>query len=79
MKKNKIFIACDSTNITRINEIIRKSKTSKLKIGYKFGLEFFQQKGKKLEFLETQKLVKKFILQKKKQFTLKCQKTCLKN
>ena len=41
MKKNKIFIACDSTNIKRIEEIIKKSKTSKLKIGYKFGLEFF--------------------------------------
>jgi orotidine-5'-phosphate decarboxylase len=40
MKKNKIFIACDSTNIPRIKEIIKKSNTSKLKIGYKFGLEF---------------------------------------
>ena len=38
--KYKIFIACDSTNISRIKEIIKKSKTSKLKIGYKFGLEF---------------------------------------
>ena len=45
MKKNKIFIACDSTNISKINEIINKSKTSKLKIGYKFGLEFLNSKG----------------------------------
>ena len=45
MKKNKIFIACDSTNITRIREIIKKSKTSKLKIGYKFGLEFLNSKN----------------------------------
>ena len=44
MKKNKIFIACDSTNIPRIKEIIKKSKTSKLKIGYKFGLEFLNSK-----------------------------------
>ena len=44
MKKNKIFIACDSTNILRIREIIKKSKTSKLKIGYKFGLEFLNSK-----------------------------------
>ena len=44
MKKNKIFIACDSTNIQRIKEIIKKSKTSKLKIGYKFGLEFLNSK-----------------------------------
>ena len=45
MKKNKIFIACDSTNIPRIKEIIKKSKTSKLKIGYKFGLEFLNCKN----------------------------------
>ena len=44
MKKNKIFIACDSANIQRIKEIIKKSKTSKLKIGYKFGLEFLNSK-----------------------------------
>ena len=42
---NKIFIACDSTNITKIKEIIKKSKTSKLKIGYKFGLEFLNSKN----------------------------------
>ena len=45
MKKNKIFIACDSANIQRIKEIIKKSKTSKLKIGYKFGLEFLNSKN----------------------------------
>ena len=45
MKKNKIFIACDSKNISRIREIIKKSKTSKLKIGYKFGLEFLNSKN----------------------------------
>ena len=45
MKKNKRFIACDSTNISRIKEIIKKSKTSKLKIGYKFGLEFLNSKN----------------------------------
>ena len=45
MKKNKIFIACDSKNILKIKEIIKKSKTSKLKIGYKFGLEFLNSKN----------------------------------
>ena len=45
MNKNKIFIACDSTNILRIKDIIKKSKTSKLKIGYKFGLEFLNSKN----------------------------------
>ena len=43
--KSKVFIACDSTNISRIKEIIKKSKTSKLKIGYKFGLEFLNSKN----------------------------------
>ena len=45
MKKNRVFIACDSTNIQRIKEIIKNSKTSKLKIGYKFGLEFLNSKN----------------------------------
>ena len=45
MKKNKIFIACDSKNINKIKEIIKKTQNSKLKIGYKFGLEFLNSKG----------------------------------
>tara|TARA_Y100000816_G_C25977607_1_gene510368 strand:- start:205 stop:876 length:672 start_codon:yes stop_codon:yes gene_type:complete len=45
MKKNKIFIACDSKNIKKIKEIIKKTNNSKLKIGYKFGLEFLNSKG----------------------------------
>jgi len=44
MKKNKIFVACDSTNITKIKEIINKTKNSRIKIGYKFGLEFLNSK-----------------------------------
>jgi len=44
MKKNKIFIACDSTNISKINEIIKKTQNSKIKFGYKFGLEFLNSK-----------------------------------
>ena len=45
MKKNKIFIACDSKNIEKIKKIIKKTNNSKLKIGYKFGLEFLNSKG----------------------------------
>ena len=45
MKKNKIFVACDSTNISRIKSIINKTKNSKIKIGYKFGLEFLNSKN----------------------------------
>ena len=44
MKKNKIFIACDSTNILKIKKIIRDTKNTELKIGYKFGLEFLNSK-----------------------------------
>ena len=44
MKKNKIFIACDSANLIKIKEIISKTQTTKLKIGYKFGLEFLNSK-----------------------------------
>tara|TARA_X000000950_G_scaffold70530_1_gene87503 strand:+ start:1208 stop:1876 length:669 start_codon:yes stop_codon:yes gene_type:complete len=42
---NKIFVACDSTNIKKIREIITKSKNPKLKLGYKFGLEFLNSKN----------------------------------
>ncbi len=45
MKKNKIFIACDSNKLDKIKEIINKTKTSKIKIGYKFGLEFLNSKN----------------------------------
>ncbi len=44
MRKNKIFVACDSTNISKIKNIIKKTKNSKLIIGYKFGLEFLNSK-----------------------------------
>ena len=45
MKKNKVFIACDSNNIKKVKQIIKKTQSSKLKIGYKFGLEFLNSKG----------------------------------
>ena len=45
MKKNKIFIACDSTKISKIKEFIKKTEDSKLKFGYKFGLEFLNSKN----------------------------------
>ena len=45
MKKNKIFVACDSTNISKIKEVIKETKNTKLKIGYKFGLEFLNSKN----------------------------------
>ncbi len=45
MKKNKIFVACDSTNISKVKKIIKESNNSELKIGYKFGLEFLNSKN----------------------------------
>ena len=45
MRKNKIFVACDSTNILKVKKIIRKTQNSKIKVGYKFGLEFLNSKG----------------------------------
>ena len=44
MTKKKIFIACDTDNIDRVKKIIKETQTKKLKIGYKFGLEFFNSK-----------------------------------
>ena len=45
MKKNKIFIACDSANVPKVRKIINQTKSSKIKIGYKFGLEFLNSKN----------------------------------
>ena len=44
MKKNKIFVACDTTNIKKIKKIINQTKNSNIKIGYKFGLQFLNSK-----------------------------------
>ncbi len=43
-KKIKIFIACDTTNLSKVKKIISQSNTNKIKIGYKFGLEFMNSK-----------------------------------
>ena len=54
MKKPKIFIACDTTNLKKVKKIINQSKTNKIKIGYKFGLEFMNSK-KGRQFVSTLK------------------------
>jgi len=43
-KKHFILIACDTTSIKKVKKIITESKTHKIKIGYKFGLEFMNSK-----------------------------------
>ena len=45
MKKPKIFIACDTSSPKVIRKIIAQSQTNKIKVGYKFGLEFMNSKN----------------------------------
>ncbi len=45
MKKNKVFIACDTTSTSKIKKIIKDTQTNRLKVGYKFGLEFLNSKN----------------------------------
>ena len=45
MKKNKIFIALDTTNISKIKKIIKETQNTKIKFGYKFGLEFLNSRN----------------------------------
>ena len=46
MKKKvfKVFIAIDTTDLKKAKRIIAQSQTNKIKIGYKFGLEFMNSK-----------------------------------
>ena len=45
MSKNKIFIACDTTDIKKIKRIIKETQNKKITFGYKFGLEFLNSKN----------------------------------
>ena len=47
MNKN-IFVACDTSDLKKVKKIIKYTQTKKLKIGYKFGLEFFYSKSGRL-------------------------------
>ena len=44
MNKKKIFIAVDTNKISKAKKIIKDTQVNKIKIGYKFGLEFFYSK-----------------------------------
>ena len=51
MKNKAIFVACDTSNLEKIKKIVLQTRTNKLKIIPKFGLQFFySKKGRK--FLE---------------------------
>ena len=41
MKNRTIFVACDTSNIEKIRKIISQTRSSKLEIIPKFGLQFF--------------------------------------
>ena len=57
MKKLKIFIACDVSSPKKLNQIIKKTQTKKLKIGYKIGLEFFLGPKGRATILKLQNLM----------------------
>jgi len=59
MNKSKIFIACDTNKIAEAKKIIFQTRTNKLDIGFKFGLEFFYSKGGR-EFISKLKNVNIF-------------------
>ena len=48
MTKTKIFVACDTTKISKIKKIIKDTQNKKLKVGYKFGLEFLNSNNGRL-------------------------------
>tara|TARA_Y100000816_G_scaffold171863_1_gene123436 strand:- start:4206 stop:4880 length:675 start_codon:yes stop_codon:yes gene_type:complete len=48
MTKSKVFVACDTTKISKIKKIIKDTQNKKLKIGYKFGLEFLNSNNGRL-------------------------------
>jgi len=51
MKNKTVFVACDTSNLKKIKKIIADTRTKKIKIIPKFGLQFFYSKqGRK--FLE---------------------------
>ena len=51
MKNKTVFVACDTSNLEKIKKIITQTRSKKLKIIPKFGLQFFYSKqGRK--FLE---------------------------
>ena len=51
MRSSKIFVACDTSSLSLVKKIIKHTKTNKLEIIPKFGLQFFYSKqGRK--FLE---------------------------
>ena len=51
MKNKIVFVACDSSNLSKIRKILKNIKNNDLKIIPKFGLQFFYSKNGR-KFLE---------------------------
>ena len=45
MRKNKVFIACDTTNINKLKKILKETKVQEITFGYKFGIEFLNSRN----------------------------------
>ena len=45
MKKPKIFIACDTTSLSKIKKIVKETQSKTINFGYKFGLQFLNSKN----------------------------------
>ena len=45
MKKNKVFVACDTTDVKKIKRILKETQNKNIIFGYKFGLEFLNSKN----------------------------------
>ena len=52
MNNKLIFIACDTSSLIKTKKIIQQTKSKKLKILPKFGLQFFYSKNGR-KFLES--------------------------
>ena len=57
MKKSKIFVACDTTKLLKIKNIIKETQNNKLKVGYKFGLEFLNSKNGRIFLSKVKKKI----------------------
>ena len=51
MKNKSIFVACDTSDLKKIRKIISQTKSNKINIIPKFGLQFFYSKNGR-KFLE---------------------------
>ena len=76
MKRPKIFIACDTDKISEVKRIIAQTRTKKLDIGYKFGLEFFYARGGR-EFISKIKGKKIFLDLKLNDIPATCSKSLM--